>query len=264
MIREAQNLLQRGLALAQQSPATTNVAPPPQPVVAEVSSRPPERRPAGPLPAAPPPRPPERRPAGPSITLQTAQGKLTFQLPQLYTALLRNDVAQFDAVREGIARLADNRPRERNALETLMAAGIPTPVVAGTPRPAVVDGSNISNMTHGRKASLDYLKQVRKSAWSEGYFPVITIVDASLPHQIDEPDELLAMIERGEVRIAPSGTPADALLIEEAEHLQAVLLTNDRLTDWPAAKKLEKRHVTLNDGVARIGDFHRSSFWFLR
>jgi hypothetical protein len=131
-------------------------------------------------------------------------------------------------------------------------------VLAGPLRPAVLDGSNVANMSSERRAHIAYIQQAQHSAWEEGYFPVLIIVDASLRHQIDQPDALMERVERGEIIMAPPGTSADALLIEEAAARHAVILTNDRMADWPAAAKLEKRHVELRNGAARLGSFHRS------
>jgi hypothetical protein len=117
-------------------------------------------------------------------------------------------------------------------------------------------------MERGR-ARLAYIQQVQLSAWREGYFPVIIIVDASLRHSIDRADLLMDMVDSGEIIMAPAGTSADELLIDEAEHRHAVLITNDRMLDWPAAKTLEKRHIELIGGSVLVGMFHRSSsLWF--
>ena len=117
-------------------------------------------------------------------------------------------------------------------------------------------------MAPEQRAHLAFIEQAQRAAWREGYFPVHIIVDASLRYQIDRPDQLMALIERGEIEMAPAGTSADALLIEETVRQHAVLLTNDRMHDWPAAKELEKRHVELIGGNTCLGGFHRSSLWF--
>ncbi len=208
-------------------------------------------------PAAPVSEAMTRRSAGTTLTLGV-RGKQAYPLAQIITALVHNDVTLINTIRDGLARLAHNKQKEREALRVLLAAGIPKPVLTGPLRPAVVDGSNIANMSPQRKGRLVYLEQVRRAAWDEGYFPVIIIIDASLPYQIDQPDALLAMVERGEVEMVPSGTSADARLIEEAQDMHAIIITNDRLSDWPAAKELEKRHAEFVNEVIRLGNFHRT------
>ena len=200
----------------------------------------------------------EMRSAGMSISLPRTHGKLSHTLAQIITALIHNDVTLINNVRDGLARLATNKEKEREALRALLGAGIPKTVLTGPLRPAVVDGSNIANMSPQRKGRLIYLEQVRRAAWDEGYFPVIIIIDASLPYQIDAPEALFAMVERGEVEMVPPGTSADERLIAAALELHAVVITNDRLTDWPAAKELEKRHAEFDNNIIRLGNFHRS------
>jgi len=197
-----------------------------------------------------------------TITLAKPRGKVTYSITQIITAFRLNDVKLIDTVRDGLARLAGDKEKERTAINALVQAGIPKTVLIGPIRPAVVDASNITNMSPQRKARLAYLEQIRRSAWEEGYFPVIIIADASLPYQIDQPDLLLEMVERGEIEMAPAGTSADALLIEEAQRLNATLITNDRMTDWPEAKKLEKRHAEMHNNVVTVGSLHRSAGWF--
>jgi len=192
------------------------------------------------------------------MKLPRAREKVSHTPAQIQTALVHNDVTLINSVRDSLARLANNKGKERETLQTLLAAGIPKTVLTGPLRPAVVDGSNIANMSPQRKGRLIYLEQVRRAAWDEGYFPVIIIIDASLPYQIDTPEALFAMVERGEIEMAPSGTSADERLIDTALDLHAVIITNDRLTDWPNAKELEKRHVEFVNNVICLGSFHRS------
>ncbi len=200
----------------------------------------------------------EQRSAGQSITLARGHSKQSYTLAQIITALVHNDVTLLNNVRDGLARLANNKEKEREVLRMLLGAGIPKTVLTGTLRPAVVDGSNIANMSPQRKGRLVHLEQVRRAAWDEGYFPVIIIIDASLPYQIDVPEALLTMVESGEVEMVPPGTSADERLIAVAQEVHAVIIANDRLTDWPAAKELEKRHAEFVDNIIRLGSFHRS------
>lgn len=245
---QAITLLQRGLANLQgvpqeQLPTTTSNAPapvdtPPQRVIA-------------------------RKTAEISVTLPTPRGKRSYSSAKILTALYKNDTVLLDEIRNGIAYLANTPAKERAAIADFTKAGIPATLLAGPLHPAVIDGSNIANMSPERRARMEYIRQVQRSAWREGYFPVIIIVDASLRYQIDRADQLMEMVEQGEIVMAPAGTSADALLIEEAAHRDAVLITNDRMTDWPAAKDLRKRHAEIISGVATVGSFHRApGLWF--
>lgn len=218
------------------------------------------RTPAAAKPAAP--ATPTRQAPEPTITLPKGRGKQTYPLSQITFGLKHNDMTLLEALRDGIARLAHLPEKEREALNMLAGAGIPRTVFTGPLRPAVIDGSNIANMSPQRKGRLAYLEQIRRSAWEEGYFPVVIIVDASLRHQIDQPEALMDLIERGEIEMAQAGTSADERLIEEAQLRNAILITNDRMTDWPQAKALEKRHAEMQGGHVHVGSFHRSTGWF--
>ena len=214
---------------------------------------------SAPTPSAPPPPP---RSQGPAVSLPGQGGLQTFTVAAIVEALARNDDALIMRVRDGVARLSKQPDEERAVNEALYKAGVPSPILHGTLRPAVVDGSNVANMSPQSKGRLEYLRQIRRAAWEEGYFPVIIVVDASLRHQIDQPDQLMEMVERGEVIMANAGTSADELLIEEAANRHATLVTNDRMADWPAAKSIEKRHVEADRTGVRLSNFHRTARWF--
>jgi len=240
LIAEAIALLQRGLSLASGVPvkSTTKAAPAAATTVAKV---------------------PVKK-TDPSIELPTAHGKKTFTLTNVRAAFVSNNRKVVDEIRDALTRLS--APLERKALAELARVQIPDAVLRGPLRPALIDGSNVANMNKDRRARLAYLGQVQQSAWAEGYFPVLIYVDASLPHQIDNPDLLLQLIERGEIIMAQAGTSADETLIKEAQRLGAIIITNDRLNDWPDARHLDRRHVEIINGTARVGDFQRNSVNF--
>lgn len=248
-------LVREAIALLQQSLGTEAEAPPP-----------PRKTAAPPPPAAPePPAKPIKRPAESGIQLPGKRGKHAYPISAIVAALLRNDMTVVETIRDGIARLAADAPaREREVLDTLARAGVPGAVLTGPLRPAVVDGSNIANMSHAARGKLAYLELIQRSAWEEGYFPVLVIVDASLRYQIDQPDALMALVEDGRIVMAPPGTAADPLLIEEAKRRNAVLISNDRMEDWPDAKTLDRRKAGMSRDTVRVGPFHNESShsWF--
>ncbi len=229
------------------------------------------------VPEAPPPQLPPtapKKPASParkvippeeSVTLPGSRGTQAFPIATILNALRRNDSAMIERIRNGLARLADQPDKERHALQKLAKAGIPAAVLTGPLRAAVVDGSNIANMSRQARGKLEYLDQIRRSAWAEGYFPVLIIVDASLRYQIDQPDALMRMVEDGLITMTEPGIPADPVLIREAKARDAVLITNDRMEDWPDVKALERRKASLSHGTVRVGSFHGSSHsWYER
>ena len=187
-----------------------------------------------------------------------------FPLKEVLAGLRRNDEELLHVIRDGITVLAKDPERERLLVSELIRAGVPDTLLRGPIHAAVIDGSNVANLNkENGRARLAYIQQVQRSAWREGYFPVIIVVDASLRHSIDRSDLLMEMVNNGEILMAPAGTSADEMLISEAEHRHAIIITNDRMLDWPAAKSLEKRHVELIGGMVTVGLFHRSaSLWF--
>jgi hypothetical protein len=96
-------------------------------------------------------------------------------------------------------------------------------------RIAVVDGANISYLekTADGKPKVSNITAVRK-ALEEMKFDPIIIIDASLRHEVDDPDQLEGLIESQKVRQAPAGTEADYFVLETAENEKGIVVSNDR------------------------------------
>lgn len=92
----------------------------------------------------------------------------------------------------------------------------------------VVDGSNVAfgEQTKQGKPQVSNLVAVRKELEQRGYEPVV-IVDASLRHQIDDPDQLESLLEKQQVRQAPAGTDADFFVLQTADELEGKVVSND-------------------------------------
>lgn len=99
----------------------------------------------------------------------------------------------------------------------------------GQKKTAVVDGSNIAfaERTQAGDPRVANLVAVRRALESEG-FDVITIVDASLRHRVDDPDQLEGLLDKQVVRQAPAGTDADYFVLKTAEEYDAYIVSNDR------------------------------------
>ncbi len=125
----------------------------------------------------------------------------------------------------------------------------------------VVDGSNV--MYWDRETpSLDTVRQVLRAVEAEGLVPLVWF-DANAGHVVEgrylRPETLARKLglRQGQVLVAPKGTPADPLLLDEAARLGARVVTNDRFRDWAEEHPMVQephRFVRgrVRDGVARL------------
>jgi hypothetical protein len=123
---------------------------------------------------------------------------------------------------------------------------------------AIVDASNVANfervMMAADKPLLGNILAVRDALRTDGFFPVVTIADANLPHIIDKEDQLRAMMGRDEIEIVTGGTVADEIIVREARRLGAVIVSNDYMADWDKDGEIEKIQysISLTDGSATL------------
>jgi hypothetical protein len=125
----------------------------------------------------------------------------------------------------------------------------------------VVDGSNV--MYWDRETpSLETVREVLRAVEAEGFVPLVWF-DANAGHlvagQYLRPEKLARKLglRQGQVLVAPKGTPADPLLLEEAARLGVRVVTNDRFRDWaedhPMVRDPERFvRGRVRDGVARL------------
>lgn len=118
--------------------------------------------------------------------------------------------------------------------------------------PIIVDGSNVAwfdqeSLTHG-KPRLRNLREVRRLLRGRGFFPVMLYADANLPYFIDEPEALRQMIGRRELLLVDGGTAADEVLVRQAKHLEAPIVTNDKMEDWDPEGEVSKVRYTISSG----------------
>ena len=98
---------------------------------------------------------------------------------------------------------------------------------------AVIDGANVAyeERSAGGKPLLSNLTKVRRELEERGFEAVI-LVDASLKYDIDDQEQLETLIRSQEVRQVPAGTDADYFIIQFADQLDALIVTNDRYKDY--------------------------------
>ena len=96
----------------------------------------------------------------------------------------------------------------------------------------IVDGSNVAFHRVGKgKGRVKNIKIILKTLEKKG-FDVKIVIDASLRHRIDKPNELERLIREGKVIQAPPGSPADYFILKMAEDLNAIIVSNDMYRDW--------------------------------
>ena len=122
--------------------------------------------------------------------------------------------------------------------------------------PIVVDGSNVAwfdqeSLVRGRPR-LRHLREMRRELRARGFFPIVLHADANLPYFIDEPVPLRAMRDRRELTLVDAGTVADEVLLRTAKHLEAPLVTNDKMEDWDP----EGQVVKIRYSISLSGDVH--------
>jgi len=111
----------------------------------------------------------------------------------------------------------------------------------------VVDGANVAYAELSQKGEpkVSNLMAVRHALKQKGYEPIL-IVDASLRHQVDDPDQLEALIDDQVIRQAPAGTDADYFILEIAEQQGAYVVSNDEFERWRDQYPwIERRRVPL-------------------
>ena len=106
-------------------------------------------------------------------------------------------------------------------------------MAASDSKTVVIDGANVAyeERSAGGKPKLSNLLKVRREMEERGFEAVI-LVDASLKYDIDDPEQLEALIRAQHVRQVPAGTDADYFIIQFADQLDAVVVTNDRYRDY--------------------------------
>ncbi|MFN2291363.1 MAG: NYN domain-containing protein [Anaerolineae bacterium] len=98
---------------------------------------------------------------------------------------------------------------------------------------AVVDGSNVAyaELSQQGEPKVSNLVAVGRALEAQGYRPIV-IVDATLRHEVDDPEQLEGLLDKQEVRQAPAGTDADFFVLETAEQHHGLLVSNDEFEQF--------------------------------
>jgi hypothetical protein len=109
----------------------------------------------------------------------------------------------------------------------------------------LVDGANIAyaEKTKNDKPKMSNIVAVCRTLREKGFKPLV-IVDASFRHQVDDPDQLEALLDDQELRQSPAGTEADYFLLETSAETGAMIVSNDTFTKFRDQYKwIEERRV---------------------
>ena len=104
------------------------------------------------------------------------------------------------------------------------------------PQFIVIDGSNVMHWKD-RTPSMKTVQQVVLQVTEKGFVPVVWF-DANVGYKIGDrylgpyPLSQMLGISVRQVFVAPKGTPADPLILDDAKILAARVITNDRFRDW--------------------------------
>lgn len=98
----------------------------------------------------------------------------------------------------------------------------------GKERVIVIDGANVAYAERSAAGEPKVSNLILASrTLSERGYRTITIIDASLYHEIDDPQQLDGLLDNQDIRQAPSGTDADYFVLETADRYDALVLSND-------------------------------------
>jgi hypothetical protein len=100
-------------------------------------------------------------------------------------------------------------------------------------RVAVVDGNNVAyaEPTSNGSPRMSNLVAMRRALDDLGYKSLI-IVDAALRHIIDDPNQLEALLDDKVIRQAPAQTDADYFVLELAEEMGGIVVSNDEFEEY--------------------------------
>jgi len=195
------------------------------------------------------------------ITLPAAIGRVA--TARLITGWIdRNDVAAVAALRSAITATPEtDRAVIATALDAFSDGNssyyrlLAVSSIAGS---VLVDASNVAwhgqDMVSNPRPRVAQILAVRRALRTRGYFPVLLIADANLPHVVDDPAVVRRMIDAGELALVTSGTDADEYILREAQRLGASIVSNDYMADWDPDQKASKLQFSIahGTGVASI------------
>jgi len=168
----------------------------------------------------------------PGLVWKEGTRRHSVPLSELIKAVYTNNTSLVQEWSESLRRLARQDRGRFEQLRDALAHESPycAYVLTRNTPGVIVDGSNVCHYEHDDRgrAKLANLLSARRELQERRFFPILILVDASLPHQIDDPDGLEALMEQGAVQPVMSGTDADDEITRLARELGYYVVTNDR------------------------------------
>jgi hypothetical protein len=111
-------------------------------------------------------------------------------------------------------------------------------------RKIVVDGANAAyaEKTDDGKPKVSNLVVLDRKLRDKGYDPV-TIVDASLIYEVDDPEQLEGLLDQQKLRQAPADTDADYFVLRTAANQDAQIVSNDQYEAYQDEFDIEERRI---------------------
>ena len=158
---------------------------------------------------------------------------------RIVAAVAAGDTAKVAAISDALRTLALHRQDLTNAILQCVAEmepGFQIPLQRIPGSAALIDASNVARYDPDPTVPQDTakmfrLERMRRTLLHEGYFPIVAIADANLRHLIDNPAVYEHWEQSGALVDCGPGTAADSLLLREALHQRALLVSNDRFDD---------------------------------
>lgn len=157
-----------------------------------------------------------------------------------------------DGTRDGPRDGPHNRAKDRRQRRAL-----PLPDIKINPRSILVDGSNVMHWEANTPDSAT-LMRVLAALRRHGNDPILCF-DANVGYKLFNahlnPEELSRLfgVTPQQVLITPSGTDANALILQVAIAHSIPVVSNDRYRDYPAlAGQVERMTGTINEGVVTL------------
>ncbi len=173
----------------------------------------------------------------------------------------RNDEERVGTVMLELDALRESNPELRKKfLERLAQAGAHYPRVLthGMAR-VLVDASNVARFRSNKygKGHLADLQLMRQELQRLDCWPIIFVADASLPYNIDQPQELREMARSGEIILTDKGVEADEVLAREARATGAYVVTNDANFFYKVSPDYEPPRISFRvlDGLVIVDEF---------